>query len=138
MAVDKQTSGSTTSLHQLEQHDAFVQRHIGPDQADQSAMLEALNLDSLEQLVEQTVPASILLNEPLDLEDNKSEEEALAYLRQLANQNTVNQSYIGMGYYNTHVPAVIQRNILENPGWYTAYTPYQPEYDIGAQFSRRL
>ena len=131
MAVDKHTSGSTASLRQLEQHDAFTQRHIGPDQAEQSVMLEALNLDSLEQLIEQTVPASILLNEPLDLEDNKSEEDALAYLRQLADQNIVNQSYIGMGYYNTHVPAVIQRNILENPGWYTAYTPYQPEISQG-------
>ena len=131
MAVEKQTTASTAALSQLEQHDAFMHRHIGPDQSEQTIMLNELQLESLEQLAEQTVPASILLQEPLALEDSQSEEEALAYLRQLADLNTMNKSYIGMGYYNTHVPAVIQRSILENPGWYTAYTPYQPEISQG-------
>ena len=82
-------------------------------------------------LVQQTVPESILLKAPLDLPQSLNEEKALAELRTLAQQNIVNKSYIGMGYYNTHMPTVIQRNILENPGWYTAYTPYQPEIAQG-------
>ncbi|OED41280.1 glycine dehydrogenase (aminomethyl-transferring) [Endozoicomonas sp. (ex Bugula neritina AB1)] len=131
MAVDQHTKTSTVALNTLEQHDAFTHRHIGPSQTEQNTMLNELELNSLEHLIEQTVPASILLKEDLNLNDNVTEVEALDYLRQLADQNTINTSYIGMGYYNTHVPAVIQRNILENPGWYTAYTPYQPEISQG-------
>ncbi len=131
MAVEQQTVADKATLEQLQQQNAFVHRHIGPDATEQQTMLNQLGLDSIEQLVEQTVPASILLNKPLSLDDSQTEAAALDYLKQLAQQNIVNKSYIGMGYYNTHVPAVIQRNILENPGWYTAYTPYQPEISQG-------
>ena len=131
MAVDKKTTDSAKPLSILAQHDAFTHRHIGLDHSEQQVMLSELKLTSLDQMIEQTVPASIRQKQPLALDEGQSEQEALASLRQLANQNQVNKSYIGMGYYNTHVPAVIQRNILENPGWYTAYTPYQPEIAQG-------
>ncbi len=109
----------------------FTDRHIGPDHYQQQAMLEALKQTSLNGLIDQTVPENIRSAQPLALPEGLSEVEALAELKKLASQNTVNKSYIGMGYYNTHVPAVIQRNVLENPGWYTAYTPYQPEISQG-------
>ena len=94
-------------------------------------MLKALNMQRMEDLIEQTVPSDIRLGRELALDDPRSEAEALEYLSQLARQNRVSKSYIGQGYYNTHMPAVIQRNVLENPGWYTAYTPYQPEISQG-------
>ncbi|WP_111411777.1 aminomethyl-transferring glycine dehydrogenase [Billgrantia lactosivorans] len=118
-------------LAELADHDAFIRRHNGPGAEDVAAMLAALDMDSLETLVERTVPADIRLNRELDLDPPRSEAEALDYLRRLARQNKVFKTYIGQGYYNTHVPAVIQRNVLENPGWYTAYTPYQPEIAQG-------
>ncbi|WML90035.1 aminomethyl-transferring glycine dehydrogenase [Thiothrix lacustris] len=120
-----------TTLYELEQHDDFVARHIGPSEADTAAMLEAVGADSLDALMQSTVPASILLTEPLAMEGSRTEAETLAYLKQLAGQNRVAKSYIGMGYYDTFVPPVILRNVLENPGWYTAYTPYQPEISQG-------
>lgn len=120
-----------TSLYELEQHDDFIARHIGPSAADTQAMLQTVGADSLEALIRSTVPASILLTAPLALDGSCTETEALAYLRRLAMQNTVNKSYIGMGYYDTVTPPVILRNVLENPGWYTAYTPYQPEISQG-------
>ncbi|MGB3918004.1 MAG: aminomethyl-transferring glycine dehydrogenase, partial [Thiothrix litoralis] len=120
-----------TTLYELEQHDDFVARHIGPSAADTAAMLEAVGADSLGALMQSTVPASILLTEPLALDSSRTEAETLAYLKQLAGQNRVAKSYIGMGYYDTFVPPVILRNVLENPGWYTAYTPYQPEISQG-------
>lgn len=109
----------------------FTDRHIGPDADDQAAMLDALGLDTLQTLIEQTVPEGIRLGRDLDVAEGLSEEAALAELRDLADQNVVNRSYIGQGYYNTLMPAVIQRNVLENPAWYTAYTPYQPEISQG-------
>ena len=118
-------------LDQLEHTDAFIRRHIGPGAAEQQAMLAYLGLNSIDDLIQQTVPAAIQQQHPLSLNEGMTEQQALSYLKTLAEQNTVNKSYIGMGYYNTHVPAVIQRNVLENPGWYTAYTPYQPEIAQG-------
>ncbi|MGL6214427.1 aminomethyl-transferring glycine dehydrogenase [Billgrantia desiderata] len=118
-------------LAELADHDAFIRRHNGPGAEDVAAMLAALDMESLETLIERTVPADIRLGRELDLDPPRSEAEALDYLKRLARQNKVFKTYIGQGYYNTHVPAVIQRNVLENPGWYTAYTPYQPEIAQG-------
>jgi len=120
-----------TPLNTLFQHDDFISRHIGPQSADIPAMLETIGITSLDALIDKTVPDSIRLDQPLDLDDSCSEKEALDYLRTLASKNKVNKSYIGTGYYDTIVPSVIQRNVLENPGWYTAYTPYQPEISQG-------
>lgn len=120
-----------TSLYELEQHDDFIARHIGPSAADTQEMLQTVGAESLDALIHSTVPASILLNAPLALDGSRTETEVLAYLKQLAMQNKVNKSYIGMGYYDTITPPVILRNVLENPGWYTAYTPYQPEISQG-------
>ncbi|MFN0068736.1 MAG: aminomethyl-transferring glycine dehydrogenase [Limisphaerales bacterium] len=111
--------------------DPFVRRHIGPDAAEQRAMLSTLGLDSLEALATATVPARIRATQPLDLPRALSEFEALARLREIAAKNQVFRSFIGMGYHDTITPPVIQRNILENPGWYTQYTPYQAEVSQG-------
>ncbi|KAA0910354.1 aminomethyl-transferring glycine dehydrogenase [Pusillimonas sp. ANT_WB101] len=118
-------------LRDLDPHSDFIPRHIGPGQADQARMLEAIGAQSLESLVQQVVPASILDRKPLDLPASRSETDALAGLREIAGRNQVYRNYIGQGYYGTHVPHVILRNILENPAWYTAYTPYQPEISQG-------
>ncbi len=109
----------------------FASRHIGPSPADVTAMLRPIGVDSLDQLIAETVPASILDPGQLTFGPALSEVEALAYLREVASRNQVLTSLIGQGYYGTLVPAVIQRNILENPAWYTAYTPYQPEISQG-------
>ncbi|MGY5450464.1 aminomethyl-transferring glycine dehydrogenase [Agarivorans sp. MS3-6] len=118
-------------LNELEQNQDFIRRHVGPDQAEVSTMLKQLGLNSVEQLIEQTVPEQIRLSQGLNIGDSLTEQQALAALRTLAKQNKVYRSYIGMGYNNTHVPHVILRNVFENPGWYTAYTPYQPEIAQG-------
>ncbi|MBD2258486.1 aminomethyl-transferring glycine dehydrogenase [Pseudanabaena sp. FACHB-2040] len=109
----------------------FVQRHIGPDSAEQQAMLQALGYDSLASLISAAVPANIRLEGPLKLTAGTTEAAALKQLKQIAEQNQVWRSYLGLGYANTLTPPVIQRNILENPGWYTQYTPYQPEISQG-------
>lgn len=109
----------------------FEDRHNGPDQQEISEMLEVIGAPSLDVLIEETVPAGIRMKEPLNLPLPKSEFQFLKDLRHIAAQNKIFKSYIGMGYYNTIVPGVIQRNILENPGWYTAYTPYQAEIAQG-------
>ena len=109
----------------------FAQRHIGPWGSDRQEMLDELSCDSLESLVKEAVPESILWPEGLELPEAQSEEEALKSLKALLSQNKVLTSLIGQGYYGTHVPLVIQRNLLENPGWYTAYTPYQAEISQG-------
>ncbi|SDS39677.1 glycine dehydrogenase [Halopseudomonas sabulinigri] len=119
------------SLTDLEQTDDFIRRHIGPDAAEQQAMLDTLGAATLEDLVGQTVPQSILRNELLELGAPRSEAEVLGYLKQVASRNQVFTSCIGMGYHGTLTPTVILRNVLENPGWYTAYTPYQPEIAQG-------
>src|SRR3984893_5324768 len=110
---------------------AFVRRHIGPSPRDVSAMLESVGAKSLGELMAQTLPSPIRQKTPLDLGAPLSETEALAHMKQLAAQNQVFTSMIGQGYSGTILPAVIQRNILENPAWYTAYTPYQPEINQG-------
>ena len=119
------------SLSQLQQPDAFLRRHLGPDQGEQQAMLDALGLSSREQLIEQTVPPAIRLQAELNLPPALDEQAALAKLRSYAEQNQLWTSLIGMGYHGTITPPVILRNVLENPGWYTAYTPYQPEIAQG-------
>ncbi len=121
----------TTPLNTLKQSNDFTSRHIGPNSEDTTAMLKTIGVASLDELIDQTVPESIRTREPLKLGESCTEREGLAYLRDVANKNKVNKSYIGQGYYDTIVPAVIQRNVLENPGWYTAYTPYQPEISQG-------
>ena len=131
---DRLMNRSSLSLAALECHDAFAQRHIGPDAADQHAMLEALGFASRAAFIDAVIPESIRRHETLPLgafTQPKSEAEALASLRKLADQNLVFRNYIGQGYYGTHTPAVILRNVLENPAWYTAYTPYQPEISQG-------
>jgi glycine dehydrogenase len=111
--------------------DQFVTRHNGSNAADVQAMLKKINAPSLDALIDQTVPAAIRLQQPLNLPEGMSEHEYLDHLRGIAAKNKLYKSYIGQGYYNTVLPAVIQRNILENPGWYTAYTPYQAEIAQG-------
>ena len=115
----------------LRHPDQFVRRHIGPDDRSISEMLKVLGLESLEQLVERTVPALIRTKRPLELPAARGEFELLRDLKKIAGRNNVYRSYIGMGYYDCIVPPVIQRNILENPGWYTQYTPYQAEISQG-------
>nr|Q0HZ28.1 RecName: Full=Glycine dehydrogenase (decarboxylating); AltName: Full=Glycine cleavage system P-protein; AltName: Full=Glycine decarboxylase; AltName: Full=Glycine dehydrogenase (aminomethyl-transferring) [Shewanella sp. MR-7] len=119
------------TLTQLEQHDLFLRRHIGPDSSQQQEMLNYVGAESLDDLTAQIVPESIRLNQELSIGDSCGEAEGIAYIRGLAKQNQVFKSYIGMGYYGTQVPNVILRNVFENPGWYTAYTPYQPEIAQG-------
>jgi glycine dehydrogenase len=109
----------------------FSERHIGPNSSDQESMLNSIGVTSIEELIEQTIPNSIRLNEKMDLPDAMSESELLDHMKSLGRKNKNYRSYIGLGYYNTILPGVIQRNILENPGWYTAYTPYQAEIAQG-------
>src|SRR6188508_897232 len=111
--------------------DRFVSRHIGPRRDDIQAMVHELGYDTLDAFTDAVVPADIRLPQPLDLPPSRSEREVLQALRGLAAQNRIFRSYLGMGYYGTFTPQVIQRNILENPGWYTAYTPYQAEIAQG-------
>ncbi|MEZ5537545.1 MAG: aminomethyl-transferring glycine dehydrogenase [Thiolinea sp.] len=122
---------STYRLGDLEQTGNFTRRNIGPDAQQTQTMLAGLGFDSLDELIKATVPGSIRLDDALDMQGGMSEAAALAELKKLAQQNQVNKSYIGMGYHGTLTPNVILRNILENPGWYTAYTPYQPEISQG-------
>jgi len=109
----------------------FQSRHIGPDATQIADMLRTVKATSLEELIGQTVPQNIRLTKPLNLPPAKTEAQFLEHLKALAKENILCKSYIGMGYYNTHTPTVILRNILENPGWYTAYTPYQAEIAQG-------
>jgi glycine dehydrogenase len=120
-----------TPLAALEDHDEFIMRHIGPRDEHVAKMLETIGVSSLDELISSTLPPSIQITEPLDLPEAKSEQEALASLREMAGLNQVMHNMIGMGYHETILPAVIQRNVLENPGWYTAYTPYQAEISQG-------
>lgn len=119
------------SLTHLAFHDEFIQRHIGPDARQTESMLASLGLNSIAELIAKTVPDNIRLTEELALAPAVSETDALAQLKAIASQNQIFTSYIGMGYHDTHVPHVVLRNVLENPGWYTAYTPYQPEIAQG-------
>ncbi len=118
-------------LAKLEDHGEFVMRHIGPRDEHVQIMLEAIGISSLDELISTTLPPSIALDEPLDLPRARNETETIERLREMASMNRVQHSMIGMGYHDTKLPAVIQRNVLENPGWYTAYTPYQAEISQG-------
>ncbi|ATB66416.1 aminomethyl-transferring glycine dehydrogenase [Pseudomonas mosselii] len=109
----------------------FIARHIGPRAADEQAMLTTLGFDSLEAMTAAVIPDSIKGTSVLGSDDGQSEADALAALKAIASKNQLFKSYIGQGYYNTHTPAPILRNLLENPAWYTAYTPYQPEISQG-------
>ena len=122
---------SRPSLFDLENHSDFIQRHIGPTVKQQSEMAQALGYANLDALIDDTVPQGIRREKPMDLPGARSEQAVIRHLRNLAGQNMVKKSCIGTGYYDTYTPAVIQRNVLENPGWYTAYTPYQPEISQG-------
>ncbi|MDC0890554.1 aminomethyl-transferring glycine dehydrogenase [Candidatus Pelagibacter sp.] len=109
----------------------FIKRHIGPSEADQQKMLNELGFENLDDLISKTVPEKILLKEDLGIGEPNSEYEALRKLKVISKQNRIYSNFIGMGYYGTYTPYVILRNILENPGWYTSYTPYQPEVAQG-------
>jgi len=122
---------SRPSLFDLENHSDFIQRHIGPTEQQQAAMARAIGYDNLDALIDDTVPRAIRRQQPMQLPGAQTERQVLSRLRELASRNVVNRSFIGMGYYDTLTPPVIQRNVLENPGWYTAYTPYQPEISQG-------
>ena len=124
-------SQNTPSLRELEHHSAFVERHIGPNDAEVAQMLGVVGHASLDAMTDAIVPARIKSPAPLALPESITEVQALAKIRAIADKNTVLRSFIGQGYYGTHTPNVILRNILENPAWYTAYTPYQAEISQG-------
>ena len=109
----------------------FSARHIGPDESETKEMLAAIGVNTLDELIDKTVPSGIRLKGKLDIGEPLSEFEYLAELKNIANKNKVFKSYIGQGYYDTIVPSVILRNLFENPGWYTQYTPYQAEIAQG-------
>ena len=119
------------SLHTLEHHDAFIERHIGPSIEEQQAMLETTGFKTLEDMIQRTVPASIRCDIPEELDTPRTEAETLERLKAIMSQNIIKRSMIGMGFTDAITPNVILRNVLENPGWYTAYTPYQPEISQG-------
>jgi len=122
---------TTQSLKDLEQTQDFIRRHIGPDEAQTQAMLNDIGAESVDALINEIVPSDIRLADLPNIEESKTEIKALKDLKAVASLNKVNDSYIGLGYYGTLTPNVILRNVLENPGWYTAYTPYQPEIAQG-------
>ncbi len=126
-----QHAAPRATLRDLEHHSAFLERHIGPNDAEIAHMLRIVGQDSLDALTDAIVPASIKSPAPLALPEAITEVEALAKIRAIADKNQVFRSFIGQGYYGTHTPNVILRNILENPAWYTAYTPYQAEISQG-------
>ena len=126
-----QRANARETLPELEDHGAFERRHIGPDPGEQGAMLGALGFASRAALIDAVVPAAIRRKLAMDLGAPRTEGEALSRLRRMAEKNVVFKSYIGQGYYETYTPGVILRNVFQNPAWYTAYTPYQPEISQG-------
>ena len=116
-------------LHNSEKD--FIKRHIGPSKKDEKDMLGQLGYQNINELISQTVPEKILFKGELNIGEPNSEYEALRILKGLSRKNQIYSNFIGMGYYGTYTPNVIIRNILENPGWYTSYTPYQPEVAQG-------
>jgi len=111
--------------------DQFAGRHIGPRKGDIAEMLSACGVQSMDELISETIPNTIRLDKDLDLGKTMTEHEYLSHITDLGKKNKVYRSYIGLGYYNTITPSVIKRNVFENPGWYTAYTPYQAEIAQG-------
>ncbi len=124
-------SDSRPSLFDLEMHHDFRRRHIGPDEVESKEMLATIGVDSVEELIDQTIPANIRLTEEIDIDPPMSERRTISYVRKMKDRNKVFISMIGMGYYGTVTPNVIKRVVLENPSWYTAYTPYQAEVSQG-------
>src|SRR5436190_7575701 len=122
---------TTPPAREKDRVDSFAHRHIGPNKPARAAMLTELGFENLDELIDATVPKNIRLDGALNLPEAKSENQALEELRNLARKNIVARSFIGAGYSDSITPPVIQRNILENPGWYTAYTPYQAEIAQG-------
>ncbi len=118
-------------MTRFEHYDKFVNRHIGISDNERSEMLKEIGVSSIEELIDKTIPASIKLKEELNIGEPFSEKDSLEYLKMLSEKNKIYKSYIGLGYYGTVTPSVIKRNILENPGWYTSYTPYQAEISQG-------
>ena len=116
----------------------FSDRHIGPSDNDVSEMLDVLGASSIHQLIQQTIPQTIYLSNKMNLPESLSESRYIDLIKRIAQKNKNYRSYIGMGYFNTILPGVIQRNILENPGWYTAYTPYQAEIAQGLSLYTHL
>ncbi|SVA67709.1 uncharacterized protein METZ01_LOCUS120563, partial [marine metagenome] len=119
------------SLSDLEMHGDFIRRHIGPSRSDIEAMLEIVGYKTLDALITDAVPEAIVSERPLDLPEPRSERATSTYLRHMRHRNNVFISMIGCGYHGTVMPPVIKRNAMENPDWYTAYTPYQPEVSQG-------
>ncbi|HBN04490.1 MAG TPA: glycine dehydrogenase (aminomethyl-transferring), partial [Bacteroidales bacterium] len=109
----------------------FAKRHNGPQEQDIKKMLDVIGVGSIDELIDKTIPSAIRLKQPLNLPQGMNEYEYITHMKELASKNKIYTSFIGMGYYNTIVPSVLQRNILENPGWYTSYTPYQAEISQG-------
>ncbi|XP_040213560.1 glycine dehydrogenase (decarboxylating), mitochondrial [Rana temporaria] len=128
-------ASSSSNQRQIERlfprHDDFSERHIGPGDKEKREMMDTLGVQSIDELIDKTVPASIRLSRPLKMDDQVCENELLETLRNIASKNKIWRSYIGMGYYNCSVPQAILRNLLENAGWVTQYTPYQPEVSQG-------
>src|SRR5688500_14534993 len=122
---------TTTRSTTISPADSFVPRHVGPSEAEVAEMLDVLGYASLDELIDATIPEGIRFRRPLAIHSQRSEHEALAAMRAIAAKNRIFRSYLGYGYHDTFTPPVIQRNILENPGWYTAYTPYQAEISQG-------
>jgi glycine dehydrogenase len=121
----------SNSLADLENSGDFIRRHIGPDNEQVATMLEHLGLDDLEAIIDHAIPSTIVASDPFSPRDTISEQEVIADLKRMGRRNQIFVSMIGMGYYDTIMPEVIKRNVLENPGWYTAYTPYQAEISKG-------
>ena len=122
---------SSDKINYLIKDESFASRHIGPDRDEVDKMLKKLGFSTLEDLIKQTVPSTIRLDRSLNVPTASSENKAVDQLKQIAAKNKIFRSYIGMGYYDCITPPVIARNILENPDWYTAYTPYQAEIAQG-------
>src|SRR3982751_1786470 len=122
---------TTTRDTTISRADSFIPRHVGPSEAEVAEMLGVLGYATLDELIDATIPEAIRLRRPLAIHTSRSEHEALAAMKAIARKNRVFRSYLGYGYSGTLTPPVIQRNILENPGWYTAYTPYQAEISQG-------
>src|SRR5690349_5609109 len=122
---------TTTRDTTISPADSFIPRHVGPNEAEVAAMLAVIGYATLDELIDATIPAPIRLRRPLAIHERRSEHEALAAMRAIAQKNRIFRSYLAYGNHDTYSPPVIQRNILENPGWYTAYTPYQAEISQG-------
>src|SRR5205809_5489339 len=128
---DKSARTKSSHMNILAHPDSFAGRHIGPTEEECRQMLDFLELASLDALIDKTIPRSIRLQSSLRLPESDNESAVLARLKEIGSKNQICRSFLGMGYHDCVTPAVIQRNILENPGWYTQYTPYQPEISQG-------